>query len=409
MARQGEKLKADTVARLKEPGYYNDGFGLWLRIGPTGAKSWVFRYREGRTKNGKPAQREMGLGPCHTINLAEARQKALECRKARLDGIDPIAERQAAKASKQVATAKATTFRQCAEGYIAAHEVGWRSDKHRDQWSASLASYVYPVLGNLPVSAIDVGLVLKVLEPIWSDKPETASRVRGRIEPILDWATGREYRTGENPARWRGRLEAQLPKKQRVKQVRHHKALPYQDVGEFMVSLRGQYGAAARALEFTILTAARTGEVLGATWDEVDLRERVWVIPANRIKAGKEHRVPLSGAALAAMGQPGSGFIFPGQQRGRLSKSAMEDVLKRMGAEATVHGFRSTFSDWCAERTNYAREVREMALAHAVGDKVEAAYRRGDLFEKRRRLAEEWAAYCARVELAGEVVPLRAG
>lgn len=394
MPRVVGRLTALAVVRAK-PGYHSDGGGLYLRVGAGAAKSWVFRFREaGRL-------REMGLGPLHTVTLAEAREKALGCRKQRLDGSDPITARKAAKTAARLAEASAMTFQQCAEAYIGAHKAGWRNPKHAAQWPATLGAYVYPVLGGLPVQAVDVGLVMKAVEPIWAVKPETASRVRGRIESVLDWATARGYRTGDNPARWRGHLENLLPRRSKVARVEHHAALPYGEIGAFMAALRQQEGTAARALEFAILTAARTGEVIGATWAEIDLDGRLWTIPPERMKAGREHRVPLSDAALAilrAMAEVRQGaHVFPGARAGRpLSQMAMLMLLRRMGrGDLTVHGFRSAFSDWCAEQTNFPAEVREMALAHALGDKVEAAYRRGDLFEKRRQLAEAWARYCA--------------
>jgi integrase len=306
------------------------------------------------------------------------------------------------------------TFREGAETYIAAHKAGWKNPKHAAQWPATLATYVYPVFGDLPVQAIDTGLVMKALEPIWTAKPETATRVRGRIESVIDWATARGYRQGENPARWRGHLENLFPKKSKVRRVEHHPALPYDEIGAFTASLRGQGGIGARALEFLILTAARTGEVIGARWDEFDLAQKVWTVPAERMKAGKEHRVPLSAPALAiveAMRETReSEFVFPGGKRGKpLSNMAMLKLLKRMGRDdLTAHGFRSSFRDWAAESTGFPSEVVEMALAHMVGDKVEAAYRRGDLFAKRRQLMEAWARYCEARRVSGDVVNLSA-
>jgi integrase len=312
------------------------------------------------------------------------------------------------------------TFRQCAAAYIKAQEVGWRNSKHAAQWTATLTTYAYPIIGDLSVQTIDTGLVMQAIEPIWTTKPETASRVRGRIESILDWATVSEYRTGDNPARWRGHLEHKLSAPSKAKRAvrqsngrgEHHAALPYTVVAAFLVELRRQEGVAARALEFAILTACRTGEVIGARWDEID--NRLWTIPGDRMKAGKEHRVPLSDAALAileAMKEQRTGdYVFPGGAAGRpLSNMALLMTLRRMKRDdLTAHGFRSTFSDWCAERTAYPAEVREMALAHAVGDKVEAAYRRGDLFEKRRKVMDDWAKFCAQPATVGDNVrPIR--
>jgi integrase len=311
--------------------------------------------------------------------------------------------------------AKGMTFRACAERYIEAHKAGWRNPKHALQWMSTLASYAYPVFGDLPVKAIDVGLVMKAVEPIWATKTETASRLRGRIESVLDWAAARGYRHGDNPARWRGHLDKLLPKRAKMQRVQHHPALAYDEVGAFMDALRSQGGIAARALAFCILTATRTSETLNARWDEIDLAAKLWVIPAGRIKAGKEHRVPLSAPALAILRQLAetrSGeFVFPGGKGGKpLSNMALLALLKRMErSDLTVHGFRSAFRDWAAERTHYPREVAEMALAHAIGDKVEAAYRQGDLFEKRRRLMEEWARFCASPRHSRDVVPIAVG
>jgi integrase len=407
MARVIGKLTALDVKRAKKRGYYGDGGGLYLAVGRTGAKSWIFRYR----KAGK--LHDMGLGPLHTIRLADAREKARECRRLRLEGQDPIEIRRAKRLEEGLDAAKAMTFRQCAERYIAAHEAGWRNPKHAAQWPSTLATYVNPIFGSLPVQAIDVGLVMKALEPIWSTKPETAGRVRGRIESVLDWATTRGYRRGENPARWRGHLENLLPKKSKLRRVEHHAALPYVDLADFMVGLRQQDGISARALEFAILTAARTGEVLGARWSEIDFKARLWTILGSRMKAGKEHRVPLPDAALAVLEDMQDlregDFIFPGGRARRpLSNMAFLMLLRRMGrGHLTAHGFRSTFSDWCSERTIFPAEVREMALAHAVGDKVEAAYRRGDLFEKRVDLMRAWASF-ATTAPGGNVVPIAA-
>jgi integrase len=387
MARAGNRLTAIKVAKATKMGMLADGHGLYLRIGPTGAKSWVFRYRrDGRLH-------DVGLGPLHTVGLADARGRALDLRRQRLDGTDPLTAKRDAKAKAQVVDARAVTFKAAAEAYILAHQAGWRNQVHAKQWPSTLEAYVYPVFGSLPVQAVDVGLVMKVLEPIWQTKPETASRVRGRIESVLDWATARGYRQGDNPARWRGHIENLLPKKSKVRRVEHHAALPYSELPGFMAELRQREGTAARALELTILTAARTGEVIGAAWSEIDFEARLWVIPGARMKAGREHRVPLSEPALSIL-RP----MYETRTDDRLfpvSNMAMAMLLRRMGrGDLTVHGFRSAFSDWCAEQTAFASEVREMALAHTVSDKVEAAYRRGDLFQKRRELADEWARYC---------------
>lgn len=391
---------------------YGDGGGLWLQLSRFGTKSWLFRF----TLHGKA--REMGLGPVHTISLAEARQEAERCRKLLRQSVDPIEARKAEKASAALEVAQVWTFKACAESYVTAHEVGWRNAKHADQWRNTLAAYAYPLLGALPVQGIDTGLVMKVLEPVWITKTETASRLRGRIEAILDWAAARKYRQGENPARWKGHLDKLLPARSKVQKVIHHPALAYDEMGEFMAALRGQNSVGARGLEFQILCATRTGEAIGARWDEIDLTKQVWTIPAERMKSGREHRVPLSSAALtvlesmAKVRQEG-GWVFPGARVGKpLSNMAFLQLLKRMKRDdLTAHGFRSTFRDWAAERTAYSREVAEMALAHIVADKVEAAYRRGDLFEKRARLMQDWADFCAKAHADGgeNVVPLRKG
>jgi integrase len=379
------KLSARRVATITEPGLYGDGHGLWLQVGPTGGKSWAFRYQLRRRA------RQMGLGPVDLVPLAEARQKAHEARRLLFEGIDPLERR---KEQSKPAPA-ATTFRSCAERYMAAHEAGWRNDKHRMQWSSTLRDYAYPLIGDLPVATIDTAAVMQVLEPIWSAKPETAGRVRGRIESVLSWATVAGYRQGDNPARWRGHLDQLLPAKLKVRRVRHHAAMPYRELPAFMAELRGQPGAAARALELTILCATRTGETLGATWYEIG--GDLWTIPGERMKGGRQHRVPLSPAAvtlLEALPRDGE-HLFPGQRRGKpLSNMAMAMLLRRMGhGEITVHGMRSAFRDWAAEVAHAPREVAEAALAHAISNEVEAAYQRGDLLERRRELMGQWAAY----------------
>lgn len=403
------KLTAIRVQQAKRRGLYGDGGGLFLQVSPSGTKSWIFRFKEA----GK--LRVMGLGPLHTVSLAEAREKARECRRLRLEGKDPIEERKVVRAAAKLDAAKAITFKECAENYITAHKAGWRNAKHAYQWPATLSTYVYPRFGALPVQSIDVALVMKALEPIWTAKPETASRVRGRIESIIDWATARGYRRGENPARWRGHLENLLPNRNKVRRVEHYAALPYAEIGGFMAELRRQEGVGGRALEFTILTAARTGEVIGAKWGEINIADRLWIVPAARMKAGKEHRVPLSDPAVAILEMikaiRSGDSVFPGGRRGRpLSGMAMLMLLRRMRqSELTVHGFRSTFRDWAAECTAFPAEVAEIALAHTVSDRVEAAYRRGDLFQKRRQIMEAWAQFCSTSvpAIAGEVVPLR--
>jgi integrase len=390
------RLSAAEVKKLaKIPGRHSDGGGLVLQVDPrSGVASWIFRFMlAGRA-------RTAGLGPIDTVSLREARDKALRMRKQLVDGKDPLDEKHAVLLAAHAARAKTLTFQECAAAYIAAHSAGWKSPKHGAQWSATLGTYVFPIFGALPVQSVDVGLVMKAVEPIWTTKPETASRVRGRIESVLDWATARGYRTGENPARWRGHLENLLPKRSKVQRVEHHAALPYGELPGFVAELRQQRGATARALEFLILTAGRTSEVLGAKWSEIDLGARLWTIPGCRMKGSKEHRIPLCERAVELLEEMAAiregAFVFPGASAGRpLSNMALAMLLRRMArGDFTVHGFRSTFSDWCAERTNFPSELREMALAHAVGNKVEAAYRRGDMFEKRRKLMQAWSKFC---------------
>jgi integrase len=400
------RLSAVEVKAFDQNGMYHDGGGLYLQVSGGGAKSWIYRFM----LDGRP--REMGLGPLNVISLAEARKRAAECRRMRHDGIDPIEARRAQRGQKKLEAAKAMTFDVCAAAYIEAHKDGWKNGKHAEQWAGSLRNYASPVFGSLPVQAVDLTLVMRALEPIWKTKPETASRLRGRIEAVLDWAKVRGYRNGENPARWRGHLDKLLPARAKIQKVEHHPALPYAEIGGFMEMLRGQESIGAGTLEFLILTAARTGEIIGAQWDEIDLSEKVWVIPEARMKAGREHRVPLSKGAIAVVAQMKelreSDFVFPGGKKGKpLSNMAMLAVLKRMGRnDLTAHGFRSTFRDWAAERTNFPREVVEMALAHTIENKVEAAYRRGDLFQKRRQLMDAWARFCHVRHAVGEVILL---
>jgi integrase len=333
------------------------------------------------------------------VTLLEARDHASALHRLIRQGVDPLAAKRRERQEIMAASAKATSFLTAADRYLAAHRSAWRNAKHRQQWENTLKTYAYPVMGSLSVAAIDTAIVMQAIEPLWSTKPETANRLRGRIESILDWATARGYRQGENPARWKGHLANLLPKKSKVRRVEHHAALPYAEIGSFVVELRQQDGIAARALEFAILTAGRTGEVLGARWDELNLTERLWIIPGVRMKAGKEHRVPLSERAIEILEEMATlrtgDYVFPGMRNGKpLSNMALLMTLRRMGrGDLTAHGFRSCFSDWCAEQTNFPAEVREMALAHTIGDKVEAAYRRGDLFQKRQQVMDAWAAF----------------
>jgi integrase len=416
MARAIGRLTAQKVEKLKnaedpKPGMYADGGGLYLRITREGARNWVLRYMLNR----RP--RWMGLGPLALYGLADARAKALDARRKRYEGIDPIEARRAERARQRLDEAKAIMFKQCAESYIASHSAGWRNEKHKYQWPATLNAYAHPVIGALPVQAVDTALVLKVLEPIWTKKPETASRVRQRIENILDFAKVRGHRDGENPARWRGHLDKLLPAPSKVRTVEHLAALPFATLPAFLASLREREAVAARALEFLILTAARTGEVIGARWNEIDLLDKTWTVPAARMKARREHRVPLSAPALAILQEmqkvrdpsDPDWFLFPGPRRGKpLSNMAFLMLLRRMELDdLTVHGFRATFKTWASERTSFQNEIVEAALAHVIGDKLEQAYRRGDMFEKRRRLMQQWATFCTIAPVQENVTLLR--
>lgn len=391
------RLSARAVATAKAPGLYADGGGLYLQVtrGGDGAprRSWLLRFTapDGR-------RREMGLGSAALVDLAEARDSALAARKQVRSGVDPIEAR--AKGRIKV-RAKVLSFRQCTEAYLASHESSWKNAKHRWQWENTLQVHAYPVFGEIPVCDVGVAQVMAALDPIWLSKTETASRLRGRIEAILDWAAVRGHRTGDNPARWRGHLQKALPTIKKSLRVRHHPALPFAEIAPFMKKLARQAGVSARALEFCILTATRTGETIHARWSEIDLDAGAWTIPAERMKIPREHRVPLSPAAMTTLGdRPASArpndFIFPGLRASQpLSNMALLMTLKRMGrGDLTTHGFRSTFRDWAAERTDFPSEVAEAALAHIVSNQVEAAYRRGDLFDKRRKLMDAWGQYC---------------
>lgn len=413
MPKKAKEIAPVALAKLREAGMHAVGgvAGLYLQILPTGGRSWLLRVRIGSRR------REIGLGGFPDVTLAQAREKARELRDQISAGRDPVEEKQTAKSAAKAAQAARRTFQRCALDYIAAHESGWRNAKHAQQWRNSLEQHVFPTMGELLVSDIDLPHVIDVLRPIWATKNETASRLRGRIESVLDWATVHNYRSGLNPARWRGHLDKLLPKPSKVAIVEHHKAIPVGEVGAFVQALRKTSGMGALALEFAILTAARSGEVRGATLDEIDRSAKMWIIPASRMKAGKEHRVPLSEAALSVIDRAaalpqvaGAGLLFPAPRGGQLSDMTLTAAMRRMEVDAVPHGFRSTFRDWAAERTNYPREVAEAALAHVIADKVEAAYRRGDLFDKRRRMMDEWAEFVGRVEApAGNVVPMNRG
>lgn len=411
-----QKLTARRVKTVRKPGHYGDGNGLYLQVSRWKTKTWIFRYaRHGRTH-------DMGLGSLELVTLVEAREAALACRRLLLTGRDPIIARNAERTAARLEAAKAISFQVCAEQYIASHAAEWKSPKHRYHWAATLKNFAYPVIGTLPVALVDTDAVLRVLQPIWHSKTETASRLRGRIERVLDYAKVCGYREGENPARWNGHLAQALPRTSKVKVVKNHAALPYAEMPAFIRGLRAQQGEdlivsnnatdlAARALEFLILTACRTGDILGQRgrddrpamqWGHV--KDRLWTIP--KTKNGSTHRVPLSDRASAILQslphQDGSVFVG-------LKEQHMRELLQRIRPDQglTVHGFRSTFRDWAAEQTNFPREVCEAALAHTLKDKTEAAYQRGDHFEKRQRLMDAWAAYCAKPVAAADVIPLR--
>jgi integrase len=407
MSRGINRLSGADLRRSK-PGLYGDGNNLFLQVSLSRSnskqinRSWIFRYQA----NGRAI--DMGLGSLNVLGLKDAREQAREYCALRLQGIDPRQHRDAQRAAAAAASMKSITFEAAAQAYIAAHRNEWRSQEHAQKWPASLRRHVFPTLGTLPVASIDTALVVKALGKVWQSAPETGARLRGRIEAILDWATVSEYRSDENPARWRGHLEYLLaaPRKRRVE---HLAAMPWRDVPSFIEKLRAIDNIAARALEFAILTAARTGEVRGAVWAEVDLDSAVWSLPGERTKANREHRVPLSPRCMQILKEVRS-FARQGQHvfpsiKGGLGESAFQKLLKSLGhMEITVHGFRSSFRDWAGEATNFPREVCEAALAHATGNRVEQAYRRGDALEKRRKLMESWANYCSRPTPAGATV-----
>jgi integrase len=388
------KLTAMRVKSISTPGRYADGGNLFLQVSRVGTKSWLFRYM----RNGQA--RAMGLGSVKVLSLARARAKATACRSQLADDIDPIEARRAARKSAQQYLSRTVSFRHCAERYIAAHEAAWKSQKHREQWGASLELHVYPIFDAVAVSAIDTNLVMQVLEPLWNKRPKTAERIRGRIERILSWAKVRGYRHGENPALWRGHLDQLLPATRKISNIRHHAALPYQHIGTFLAKLRQTQWLATSCIEFLVLTAARSGEARGARWEEIDLPAKTWIIPASRMKSNREHRVPLSDRAtellLALPRFSTDNLVFGGGNEGEaLHDRTLTLTLRRLNyGHITIHGFRSTFRDWAAEQTSYPREVAEAALAHVNADRVEAAYRRSDLFDLRRQLMAQWAVYC---------------
>jgi len=405
MARSTNRLKPLGLTKLPV-GMHNDGSGLYLQV--TKAKkgvnrSWIFRYRTGSKETW------MGLGSLNDIDLKQAREKAKDKRQQRLDNKDPLAEKRAQRAATARANAKLVTFDACAEAYIKAHRHSWRSPIHAQQWVNTIRDYVSPIMGSVSVADIDTALVCKVLEPIWTTTTETAQRIRGRIERILDWAKVREYRTGENPARWRGHLENLLPKISRDKRVQHHPALPYQEIPQFLEKLRNNKATTAKALEFIILTACRSGEARFAT--PAEIKGDVWTVPKERMKTHVEHRVPLTKRSLSLIQLDGK-YLFPGGGRGgTMPVIALRWVLRTMGyGYVTVHGFRSAFRDWAAEQTNFAPDIIEAALAHKIENRVEAAYKRTDLLERRRQLMQAWARFCEHGQATpAEVRQLRAG
>jgi integrase len=417
MARALGKLSALQVTKLSKPGLYGDGGGLTLQITKTGAKSWLFRYMvEGKAYG-------MGLGATHTVSLQEARQKALEARKLLADGINPLAAKKQSQIAAALESAKTMTFDQCAEAYISAHRAGWKNEKHASQWTTTLATYASPVFGHLPVAEIDTGLVVKCLASIWETKTETATRLRGRIESVLGWATTSGYRTGENPARWKGHLDNLLATISKSSRTKHHPSLPWHQMGKFIVALKAREGMSARAVEMAILTACRSGEVRGAEWSEFDLTGKIWTIPAERMKARREHQVPLSEAALKLLKSlpQENELVFPGTKGQLLSDMSLTAVIRRIndgakpiwvdsnGVPITVHGFRSTFRMWAAETTAYPREVAEHALAHQLPDAVERAYQRGTQFAKRVALMADWGKYCTTKQSKAVVKPIQSG
>jgi len=396
-------LTVKGIKRLTRAGRYSDGGNLFLQVTPSGGRSWLFRYEiAGR-------QRGMGLGPLEYRTLEEARDLAYAARKQLQDGIDPIEARRAERTAKALEAARAMSFEKAATEYYNGHASQWTNDQYRKKFLASLRMYAFTKIGTLPVAAIDTGLVLKVMEPIWSTKPNTANRVRGRIETILDWATVRGYRTGDNPARWSGHLEEALPAKTTV--AKHHAAMPYVDVSDFVARLQQQIGIPPRALEFLILTAARTGEVTGALWSEIDLDNKIWVVPGPRMKEKREHRVPLTDRSIAILKElPREGnFVFIGARKGLpLGRNTFLNLLEAMGHDdVTTHGFRSSFRDWCGESTSFASDICEVALSHVVGGQVITSYQRGDMLEKRRSLMMAWEQFLTLPKREATVVPIR--
>lgn len=395
MPKIARELTPLAVSKLTKPGTHAVGgvAGLALRVYPEGQRAWVLRTMVA----GK--RREFGMGGYPTVSLASAKDRARATLDKVFAGIDPVEEKQRLRSALRAAKAKAVSFSKVAEQYIAQHEAGWKNPKHAAQWVTTLSTYAFPVIGSVTVANVDTPLVLKVLEPIWTEKTETASRVRGRIEVILDYATAKGLRDGPNPARWKGHLALTLPARRKVAPVQHHAAIPVLEMPAFMKQLRGIDGVSARALAFLTLTAARSGEVRGMTWGEVDLKNKLWTVPASRMKAKREHRVPLSDAAWLILESikrvDGVDLVFPSARGGALSDMSLTAIMRRLGLEAVPHGLRSSFRNWTAEMTSYPNEVAEMALSHTVSNSTEAAYRRGDLLEKRRPMMADWAEFLA--------------
>lgn len=406
MPKLAKELSALAVSKLNQPGLHFVGSvpGLALQVKAGSARSWILRLVIGNKR------RDMGLGAFPSVSLAHARNKASEAREMVRQGVDPIERQRAALSALRASLATQVTFKETAKAYVAAHESEWKNAKHTQQWRNTLKEYVYPVFGDLLVKDIQKEHVLQALRPIWNSKNVTASRLRGRIELVLSYAMQAGYRPeGLNPARWKGGLDKLLGAPSKLQENKHFRALPINEMGDFMAKLARIQGQGARALEFAILTAARSGEVRGALWSEIDLKNKVWVIPASRMKAGREQRIPLSTTAIALLEkQPktDSDIVFLAPKGGKLSDMTLTGVLRRMKVNATAHGFRSTFRDWVAERTNYPNEAAEMALAHSVGNKVEAAYRRGDLYEKRILMMEAWAQFVSKIEESGNIVSM---
>jgi integrase len=405
MVRAVNKLSTLRIKAIKKAGRYSDGDGLYFYVSKSGNRSWVFRYRDRVT--GK--LRDRGLGPARDVTLEQARNAARVARGELRAGVDPIDARKAERTEAQRQRSQAVTFGQCTERYIESHRPAWRSEKHADQWRSTLDTYAAALLQK-PVADIDDASVLEALEPIWTTKTETATRVRQRIEAVLDWAAARQYRRGDNPARWRGHLDHLLPKPNKLKAVQPRSALPYLDAPALFLELRTQAGMAPIALQLQILTATRPGEVVGAQWDEFNVGTLTWTIPGERMKSGKPHRIPLSPEVASLLTRlPRAGQqVFPGVRGNCMTTAAPLKVLKALRPGMTAHGFRSTFRDWAADMTAFPREVAEQALAHSLPDKTEAAYRRTDLFQKRALLMAEWSRYCHSPKLPASISSLTA-